>query len=318
MPNAINTYFHRTMTRVYGTIEGISIDCRLNEKEIAALYNLMECHLALAEVEPFKGLWNLLNDILADQIIEKSEKEELLEWCADTINERGFLKDSTEIVRTLHGVIGGVVADQKITTDELEGLRDWLIDYEQFQDWFPLNQLSDLIDHVLEDGKIDKKEHEILSGFFKDFSEIPLDKVVLHDDEYMFNKHIKSLSPFFKPISSICEINPSICFKNKKFCFTGPAKTGKRKDLSKIIEQLGGLTSRTVVKDLDYLIIGAQSSPAWAYSTYGRKIETAMERNKKNKSTFLIQEKDFIKAAIQKGGSTILPDPEKPPFILTY
>ncbi len=318
MPRADTTYFHKTMTRLYGTIEGLTIDCRLNEKEIAALYNWMERHLSLADHEPFKGLWNLLSDILADQIIDKEEKDELLEWCANTINDRGFLKEFTQIVRTLHGVIGGIIADEKITADELEGLKDWLIDYEQFQDWWPLNQLNELIEHVLADGKIDKAEHKMLTAVFKDFTEVPLDEVILHDDEYMFEEHMKSLSPFFQPISSICEIKPDICFKNRKFCFTGPAKTGKRKDLSFMVEQLGGNCSKTVVKDLNYLIIGAQSSPAWAYSTYGRKIETAMEKNKKQKSVFLIQEEDFIKAAIQVGGSTVLPDPENPPFVLTY
>ena len=318
MPTAATTYFHRTMTRLYGTIEGLTIDCRLNEKEIAALYNWMGRHVALAEHEPFKGLWNLLNDILADQIIDEGEKEELLEWCANTIDERGFLKEFTQIARTLHGVIGGIIADDKITTDELEGLKDWLIDYEQFQDWWPLNQLNELIEHVLEDGKIDKEEHKLLTAFFKDFTETPLDEVILHDNEYVFEKHMRSISPFFQPISSICEINPEICFENKKFCFTGPAKTGKRKDLSSMVEQLGGSCSKAVVKDLNYLIIGAQSSPAWAYSTYGRKIETVMEKNKEKKSVVLIQEEDFINAAIQVGGPDILPDPENPPFILTY
>ena len=318
MPTANTTYFNRTMTRLYGTIEGLTIDCRLNEKEIAALYNWMESHVGLIDYEPFKGLWNLLLDILEDQIIDREEKEELLEWCADTINERGFLKDFTHIVRTLHGVIGGIIADERITADELEGLQDWLIDYEYFQDWWPLNQLNQLIEHVLKDGKIDKAEYKLLTAFFNDFAEMPINTVILHDDEYMFEEHMRSVSPFFQPISSICETKPEICFKGKKFCFTGPAKTGKRKDLSSMVQKLGGCCSNTIVKDLDYLIIGAQSSPAWIYSTYGRKIEKAMENNKTKKSIFLIQEEDFVLSAMQVGGSKILPDPKNPPFILTY
>lgn len=201
MSKATSTYFNRTINRLYGIIEGLTIDCKLNDKEMAALYNWLESHVNLVDVEPFKGLWNILNDILADQIIEVEEKEELLEWCAEAINQRGFLQGPTEIIRTLHGLIGGILADKTITVEELEGLQDWLIDYEQFQDWWPLNELGQLIEHVLEDGKIDKNEHKILLTIFGDFAESSLDTVTLHDEEYMFEDHMKSLSPFFKPIS---------------------------------------------------------------------------------------------------------------------
>ncbi len=88
-----------------------------------------------------------------------------MEWCANTINDRGFLKEFTQIVRTLHGVIGGIIADEKITADELKGLQDWLIDYEQFQDWWPLNQLNELIEHVLADGYAGpQKANNVLSS----------------------------------------------------------------------------------------------------------------------------------------------------------
>lgn len=318
MPTATKRYIKRTVARLYGMIEGITIDCKLNEKEISSLYNWMESHIFLINIEPFKGLWALLNDILEDQVIDHDEKEELLEWCSEIINERGFLEGFTAVFRTLHGILSGIVADKKITEDEIKGLEDWLLDYEDLKQWWPMNEISAMIKDIMEDGRIDKKEHRRLSEYFHDFVELPLEHVKIHDEEYMFNRHLRSHSPFFKPIASICKKDPKITFQDNYFCFTGPAVSGSRKDLSSIVKTLGGMATNTIINNLDYLVIGAQSSPAWIYSTYGRKIETAMQKNKFKNQVNIIQEKDFIKAATKKGGIDILPNPKTPPFNLTY
>jgi len=318
MPTATKTYITRTIARLYGIIEGITIDCRLNENEISGLCNWMERHIFLVDVEPFKGLWPLLNDILEDQIIDNDEKEELLEWCSEIINERGFLEGFTSVFRTLHGILGGIAVDKKITGDEIKGLEDWLLDYEAFKQWWPINEISTIVREVLKDGRIDEKEHRLLLEYFHDFAEQPLEHVTLHDKEYMFDRNLKSHSPFFEPIASICEKDPKITFQNNYFCFTGPAVSGCRKDLLNIVKKLGGMTTNTIIKKLDYLVIGAQSSPAWIYSTYGRKIEKFMQKNKIKNQVYLIQEKDFIEAATKAGGMDILPNPKTPPFNLTY
>ena len=318
MPTATKTYITRTIARLYGMVEGLTIDYQLNEKEISGLYNWMESHISLVEVEPFKGLWALLNDILEDQVIDNDEKEELLEWCSEIINERGFLEGLTSVFRTLHGILSGIVADEKITKDELRGLEDWLLDYEDLQQWWPMNEISSMIKEVLKDGKIDKAEHKRLSEYFNDFVEYPLEHVTLHDKEYLTNKHLNCHSPFFKPIASICEKNPEINFQGSYFCLTGPAVSGSRKDLSYMVNKLGGIAANTIVNKLNYLVIGAQSSPAWIYSTYGRKIETVIQKNQSKNNIHIIQEKDFVAAAIKKGGMKILPNPDTPPFSFTF
>ncbi len=40
-----------------------------------------------------------------------------------------------------------------------------------------------------------------------------------------------------------------------------------------MVTQSGGIPINSIVKELDYLVIGAQASLAWLYSTCGRKIE---------------------------------------------
>ncbi|MGB5986576.1 MAG: BRCT domain-containing protein, partial [Desulfobacterales bacterium] len=94
-----------------------------------------------------------------------------------------------------------------------------------------------------------------------------------------------------------CARDCKIAFNQKQFCFTGPAKTGTRKNLEEIVTALGGIPKNNVVLTLDYLVIGAQSSPCWAYSTYGRKIEKAIELKRKGRNITILHENDFIDQA---------------------
>jgi len=139
----------------------------------------------LIDTEPFKGLWALLKDILEDQVIDQDEKEELLEWCSEIINERGFLEGFTPVFRALHGILGGIVVDGKVTEDELKSLKDWLLDYEELEQWWLMDEITALIKNVLKDGKIDENEHKKLSEYFNNFAEYPLEHVKIHDEEYL-------------------------------------------------------------------------------------------------------------------------------------
>ena len=48
-----------------------------------------------------------------------------------------------------------------------------------------------------------------------------------------------------------------------------------------MVRKLDGIPKNNAVAQLDYLVVGAQSSPCWAYSTYGRKIEAVIENREK-------------------------------------
>jgi hypothetical protein len=74
------------------------------------------------------------------------------------------------------------------------------------------------------------------------------------------------------------------------------------------VKELEGIPYKSVVMKLDYLVIGAQSSPAWAYSTYGRKIERAIELRDRGIDIIILHEDDFISQAerhLPESGSSI-------------
>ncbi|WP_024333084.1 hypothetical protein [Desulfotignum balticum] len=297
------TYVKRSIERLYGIIQGIDIDCHINDREIVALKKWLDTHDVLHHEEPFRDLVYLVSEILEDGVVDADERKLLSEWCSNALNETGFLGCVTQSTRRLHGILSGIVCDGQIRAEELTGLQDWLLDYEQMKDWWPFNELKKLLDQIMADGKVDPEEQEALRDFFSSFTEQVIDDPKIFDNEYWMDPRMISLSPVFKSISTICEPSPVIRFNGKEFCFTGPAASGKRSHLAAAVEQLGGVHRKNPVISLDYLVIGAQSSPAWVYSTYGRKIEAVKQRKETvpDCQTQIVKEADFVSAVTARG-----------------
>ncbi len=124
----------------------------------------------------------------------------------------------------------------------------------------------------------------------------------MHDGIYM-NPWMQTNAPVLQPFTALCDRNAKIEFPKKSFCFTGPARTGPRRKLHDMVASQQGFAYDRVIQGLDYLVIGAQSSPCWAYSTYGRKIEQVLESRRKGNMTVILHEDDLLKQipAIKSG-----------------
>jgi hypothetical protein len=59
------------------------------------------------------------------------------------------------------------------------------------------------------------------------------------------------------------------------------------------VNRLGGDVLNGVNAKLNYLVIGADGNPCWAYACYGRKVEKAVELRKKGKRIVIVHENDF-------------------------
>jgi NAD-dependent DNA ligase len=84
-----------------------------------------------------------------------------------------------------------------------------------------------------------------------------------------------------------------VVFQGKVFGFTGASTKYSRKEFEEIVQALGGIVARSVSKKLDYLIIGADGNPCWAYACYGRKVEMAVALRKAGARILLVHENDF-------------------------
>ena len=94
--------------------------------------------------------------------------------------------------------------------------------------------------------------------------------------------------------------NQSIKFKEKSFCITGEFltlqkdsdKSLTRNIVSKMIETKGGIIKKSVLKSLDYLVIGEAGSDRYTKGTKGKKYTKAEEQQNTN----IISETELLKA----------------------
>lgn len=86
---------------------------------------------------------------------------------------------------------------------------------------------------------------------------------------------------------------PEITFEEKTFCFTGESCKTTRLDIALKIQSVGGVYHDTVTRKTDYLLVGSNGNPCWAYSCYGRKVEKAIDLRKEGFPIKIVHENDF-------------------------
>lgn len=270
------------MHTLEGILTGISIDQKINEKEIKALKAWLEDNKELSNKRLFIEAYNLIEEVLEDGVIDEEEKQDILWFCQKFTTENTYYSEITSDLQRLHGLLGGIVADGVITKEELEGLDEWMSDNFHLKGCWPFDELETLILKVLEDGIIDEEEHNLLKTFFAEFLKTKDHK-----------KLSFPLNEVEKDIMALCAVCPTINFENSVFCFTGKFKDISRKKLEDIVVKCGGRVANGVSKDINYLVIGSDGNPSWAFSCYGRKVEKAIDLRKQRINITIAHEFDF-------------------------
>lgn len=286
----------RATERLSGIMMGISLDNKITDEEIIQLADWLKIHNYLHDKEPFKTVVEKIEQVLEDHIIDENEREEILELCWMFDKESLIPQCATAAIRRLHGVLHGMVIDDRLRENEVRGLKIWLEVHAHVKDYWPFCDIWQMVSNIFEDGIIVDAEKKQLLEYCQNFSEILAEDPVIFDSIYGAG-YMKIFAPVLQPFTAICDRNALISFENNTFCFTGPARIGSRKTLHKIILDLGGVPKNSVAIDLNYLIIGSQSSPCWAYSTYGRKIEQVFKYRDKGGKTAILHEDDFVEQA---------------------
>jgi NAD-dependent DNA ligase len=183
----------------------------------------------------------------------------------------------------LQGVCHGILADGVIENKEIEQLHIWLSENDHLSTHWPYDELRSLVLSIVSDKKIDEDERLVLTAFINQFVDIK-DKNI----QDKLNIDTKDVA-----ISGHCTSDPNVVFIDKTFCITGVLSSGPRKEMQDSISKLGGKPVNNVTITTDYLIIGDNGNPAWAFSCYGRKVEKAIGFRKEGHTITLIHEFDF-------------------------
>lgn len=268
-----------------GIVKGIAIDGKINKSEINELNSWCNDYTEFSNRSPFNELIPLIKEAIADEILTKEESEGIL-WFAKNLTTPNLYFDiiSADIQR-LQGILHGVLADNKIEEEELKQLRCWIDENIHLKGSYPYDEIDSIIATVMSDGKIDPSEQNLLKVFFSEFISLPTNSTI---DQNELSQLKQSIT-----LPGICAFCPEIVFESRFFCFTGISSRASRSAIAKEIEVAGGTYIDNIRQDLNYLIVGNNSNPCWAFSCYGRKVEQAIAYRKKGINIVIVHENDF-------------------------
>lgn len=271
----------KSLNTLIGIIEGISIDSAINCTELGFLQTWLDDHLEVRGHHPFNELMPVVQNAVSDGVLAQDDKDDLI-WLCERLRSDEYYGMTTADLQRLHAIVGGISADGIITEDELRGLSDWLYDHNHLRTCWPYDEIASLITGVMSDGEIDRDEHKMLMGYFSEF-------VAVLDDKTIVSPPISEGGT----IVGLCAICPNICIKDSRFCFTGASSRFTRAQLTEMVSRFGGEVVSSVSAKVNYLVIGADGNPCWAYACYGRKVEKAVELRKSGIRLLIIHENDL-------------------------
>ncbi len=282
----------KAMHMLEGIVRGVTLDRRLNDAELIVLSEWIGENSEFRNKHPFTEVVPRLEQIINGSIFDEEERADILWLCQQFTTGSVHFNEVTADLQILHGIMGGIAADSEITVAELRALRNWMDEKPHLHSCYPFDEVNSIVSAVLADGKVDEKEHEMILHFCAE------------NMAFLNHKALKCKAPTESSfVGGICALTPAIHFEDRSFCFTGTPKRGSKRELQALVEDKRGTVKKNVVKELNYLVIGAGGNECWAYSAYGRKVEQAIEFRKSGEKITIVHEFDFWDAVEDAGRS---------------
>ena len=179
-------------------------------------------------------------------------------------------------------LVKGVLADGALCTGEVEFLCRWLEANREVADYWPANVIYPRIAAALADNHVDAEEERELMGLLLSLvggNTAPLNGA----------RSDASTLP-------LCQPTPTVEFVERRFCFTGAFASGPRVWCEQQVIERGGEAASAITQKLGYLVIGEIGSRDWAHSTFGRKIQKAVQYRQKGVPIRIISEQHWYSA----------------------
>lgn len=274
----------KAINSLKGILSGILIDDKVNEDEVQELQAWAKAHKNLIERNPFKEFIHHV-DVMLKFNEERQEIIEDMYWlCHQYEDDNIYYNAITTDIQMLQGICHGILSDGVINDLEINQLHEWLESNSHLSTHYPYDELRSIVLSIVADGVIDDDERLILKAFINQFVNLQTTEVKQEVDAETSDINIFGL----------CTSEPSIEFKGANFCCTGNLSMGSKSDFEQLLNQLGATYTKNLTLKTDYLIVGDNGNPAWAFACYGRKVEKAIELRKKGHQITLIHEFDFL------------------------
>jgi NAD-dependent DNA ligase len=182
---------------------------------------------------------------------------------------------TTKGVDVLLGIVTGIVADGNLHDMEVQMLRTWLSANPSIANTWPGSSVNATIEDALEDGVISHQERENLLTLLSGLST---------------NQFAETGSASTEVVALPLDQHCPVSLNGAKVCLTGEFSFGTRAECELATTNAGAKLRSTVNGKTDYLVIGAMVSSAWAHTTFGRKIQQAIDAQSDGSKVKLISE----------------------------
>jgi hypothetical protein len=179
-------------------------------------------------------------------------------------------------VDELIGWCHGTLCDGEVNQHEAVALERWVQAHPDAMKSWHARMLAERVRKILADGVAEPAELEELAAFLHD----------LVAGRVAAPERTSTSLPLDEP-------PPDIAFQGRRFVFTGQFMYGTRAQCEAAVTSRGGEALKDVRRDLDYLVIGTMASRDWIHSSWGRKVERALNLRDNDSSLKIVCEKHW-------------------------
>jgi len=180
----------------------------------------------------------------------------------------------------LLGICTGLMADQELSDEEVRFLDQWLHDNKEIAATWPGNVVYARVQDVLADGVITEDEREHLKETLTGLIDGTLRDTPARPET---------------PAATGAEETDAVEIPGRSFCFTGTFLFGTQRACERAVSRRGGRPLPEVQPELDYLVVGAMASEAWADVDFARNVQQAIDYQKQGHDIAIIGEKIWTK-----------------------
>lgn len=193
--------------------------------------------------------------------------------------KRARTNEQDKAVDQLTGICEGILSDGVVNQKEAEFFAAWVKEHAPLAPAWPFTDILDRIERIFADGVCDDEEREELRQVMAALCGAKGDA--------RSSETYSTTLPLDNP-------PPAVMFAEKRFHITGQFAFGSRSKVIEAIKSRGGIAmDSSPTRTAHYLVIGVFASQAWATTTFGRKIERAVELRESGSGIAIISEQHW-------------------------
>jgi NAD-dependent DNA ligase len=197
------------------------------------------------------------------------------------IFKSGRSSDHDKAIDQLVGLCIGILSDGEVNEKEAEYFNQWLRTHAPLEPVWPFTDIISRLDRIYADGICDAEEQEEMREIMSALCGIQRESRPASGEQH------STTLPLDNP-------PPKVLFEDKRFHITGKFAFGSRTKVIETINRLGGTAlDVTPNRDANYLVVGVFASQMWANTSFGRKIERAVELRESGSGIAIIGEEHW-------------------------